>query len=490
MIACFAVRPRAPLCGRLLAQVPRPAIHPWMYARQFSPAGVLCDLFEFATGRIVEGFHDPPRAMGRVHAWRALGRLAGVEPGASMTEITTAAARCTWAGNCGGLLARDEPNTVSPFIAAMRPDGTLIVAAMPNPRDEIAIRASEASAASPTRLQQWVKHAPIEELAVALRSTLARPYQAHWRAVVDELLARAAVLTWQPLCELADRLPEIARHLARHAAHRRPIGGLRAAVAQASGGAGSLDLRICWLHEAVLRGHDLRRDRVVRAFHAEHAGEFAALPLAMTALERAATMRVSGDHWRPMPPTLGPLPATGDAPPSKVRVSAPDALADLCAAFVPAAKYYRDTCAAGIYDIGYGPVEISQQYLGMHEPLVGRDLGCADGFTPAAVLSLLYRTATVDGSGGPGAFPLASEGRRLAWRSLAALVGLPASAGCDAIDLVAARCTWIGGFAQRWAASPRASTALTFIAVARPDGTLVIVSLEAGDARDAPGRSR
>lgn len=218
----------------------------------------------------------------------------------------------------------------------------------------------------------------------------------------------------------------------------------------------------------------------MNAYQARHAHQFALRPLVRTPLERAAGLRVSGDPWKPPPPppTRSLLSGSGETPFLSRRIEYPDRSNELCAAFAPAASYYGGSCSAAVYAVELGQRDISQRWLYTLEPLSGYDLTGAEIFTPAGALSLLYRTATLDGVEGRGTHPLASEGRRLAWCSLAALVGLPTDGDFEAVEALSSRCTWVGGVTGRWAAWRQPTTGLTFLAVVRPDGTLATAVLK------------
>lgn len=220
-----------------------------------------------------------------------------------------------------------------------------------------------------------------------------------------------------------------------------------------------------WLHAALLRTDSAPLEPVLREFHDElrAAGDpLGWLPLLRMPLER-----------RELLPAYLPCGARIFVP-ERRALAAAEMPADLRiiplhnASELPRLRTLADwdwdpSGRVAMHSVRPPPAALSAALLAR---LGLRSAALATALAPEETFAALYMLGATNGlEEGRGIQPLASLGRLLAWRGLAALTGLPTNASCEEIERATRACAWAG------------ARDLFMLVALRPDGTIASVEI-------------
>jgi hypothetical protein len=226
------------------------------------------------------------------------------------------------------------------------------------------------------------------------------------------------------------------------------------ALARAGAGSEHRELLACWMHEIVLRGTSLEAEPAAQRFRESLAAAnhpLAGLPLALRTVEREAPsyMPLYGDKGLgraierltsgAMSVRTVPPPADG-ASVRATRQEDPDTTKRLLAAVEPWSKHEAKVFALSPPVEGGAVGSWLLRALPLDSTTATARIDCsrtgAEGVFGPLFSASSNGGAFSAGSGG-------AYGRRAAWTSLGALVGVPASAGIDEIERAAGECTFL-----------------------------------------------
>ncbi|MFE5597359.1 DUF6183 family protein [Streptomyces sp. NPDC056549] len=315
----------------------------------------------------------------------------------------------------------------------------------------------------------------VADLGIALANRYGSSAAEVWQywSVLDRLLRLLTTTPGQEHVEQALRLLSAAgstkRKLARYAASLLAAGqapeNLIAVFAGRSSRAGaSEELRMCLVHELVLRGVTIEKapeiERWATSSHWRH-HPLAWLPLELSALEETPPLpshAVGGSSYSmPYGPQDGPGVTLGNVThvPSATETTTEAFCEAAAAAVANWAEESNGRSEAGTYDLAE-PVEAGN----LPDLLVTLGLECLNGVGPRKRLALtscqperawhmLFAAASTGGAYNNGEY--GAYGRLAAWRSLAALSGAPTEAAVGEVERSAQACDWYSfGAATKW----------------------------------------
>lgn len=315
----------------------------------------------------------------------------------------------------------------------------------------------------------------VADLGIALANRYGSSAAEVWqyRSVFDHLLRLLATTPGQEHVEQALRLVSVAeptkRKLARYAASLLAAGqtpeNLTAVFAGGSSRAGaSEELRMCLVHELVLRGVTVGEMPEIEGWatspHWRH-HPLAWLPLELSAIEETPPLpsySVGGSSYSmPYGSQDGPGVPLGDVThvPWATETTAAAFSEAAAAAVVNWAEESNGRSESGTYDLAE-PVEAG----GLPDLLLTLGLECLNGVGPRKRLALsscrpehawrmLFAAASAGGAYNNGEY--GAYGRLAAWRSLAALSGEFLEAPLGEVERNALACDWYSfGAATKW----------------------------------------
>lgn len=233
-------------------------------------------------------------------------------------------------------------------------------------------------------------------------------------------------------------------------------------LAVAFSGHASEELRVCLVHELVLRGVAVDEEPGIARWAMSPHWRYHPLgwlPLTLSGMEDGAdlpsySLRGSGHSMPYGPSEGGPYRGTGGARvPAAAEATSPQLAAAMSSAVANWAEESNGRIEARVFDLAgpldAGAVPAALLTLGL-ESLAGAGAGAGRkraalsvaACPPAQAWRVLFAAASTGGaynSGSHGAY-----GRLAAWQSLAALAGVADGAGAAEVEARVAECAWFG----------------------------------------------